>query len=120
MARSRCLPGEYRATQHAMQLYSNRYELQGDEEFTIMSGGHEDFGGAQYRSIAMHLQKVGSTKFSSSKHSSSAMDPAGWVILKVLGGAEAGDVYNALERMGWAFLGPCVASIGLDGFFSRE
>jgi hypothetical protein len=47
-----------------------------------MSGGHEDFGGAQSHSIVMQLQKLGSTKFSSSKHSSNSRDPVEWEISK--------------------------------------
>lgn len=36
--------------------------------------------------------------------------------MKVGGGNDAGDVYNALDGSGWAFLGPRAASIGIGGF----
>ncbi|KAJ5408201.1 FAD-binding domain containing protein [Penicillium cosmopolitanum] len=78
----------------------------GDEGFANTTDRHEDFCGARSHSITMYLQKLGSTKFSSSKHSSSSMDPVDWAIRKVAGGAKAGDVDNVLERTGWTFTGP--------------
>lgn len=58
---------------------------------------------------------LGATEFATSTDVSTA-DNSSWPILKVGGGNDAGDVFNALEGTGWAFLGPRAASIGVGGF----
>lgn len=99
-----------------MQFYASQHALWGDEGFAIMGGGHADFGGAQSHSVIVDLQRLGSTSFAVNATNASASDPASWAILQVGGGAEAGDVYSALDGTGWAFLGPRAASIGVGGF----
>ncbi|KAJ9156209.1 FAD-binding domain-containing protein [Pleurostoma richardsiae] len=99
-----------------MQFYSGQHALWSDEGFAIMGGGHADFGGAQSHSVIVDLQKLGATEIVTNSTSKASSDPAQWAILKVGGGAEAGQVYSALEGTGWAFLGPRAASIGVGGF----
>lgn len=67
-------------------------------------------GGAQSPSVIVDLRKLGTTEFATNATVSS------WPILKIGGGADAGDVFSALENTGWAFLGPRAASIGVGGF----
>lgn len=99
-----------------MQFYSGQYAFWGDEGFAIMGGGHADFGGAQSHSVIVDLQMLGSTQVVTNSNNTASSNPADWAILKVGGGAEAGDVYSTLDGTGWAFLGPRAASIGVGGF----
>lgn len=94
-----------------MQFYSSAYTLW-EEGFAIMGGGHGDWGGAQSHSVIIDLQKLGSTEFMTNPPTNSSE----YAVLKIAGGAEAGDVYDTLENTGWAFLGPRAASIGVAGF----
>lgn len=94
-----------------MQFYSSAHALWTDG-FAIMGGGHADFGGAQSPSVIIDLQKLAATEIITNPQKNT-LD---YAILKVGGGAEAGDVYNALDSTGWAFLGPRAASIGVGGF----
>ncbi|EKG11276.1 FAD linked oxidase [Macrophomina phaseolina MS6] len=94
-----------------LQFYSKAHALWADG-FAIMGGGHADAGGAQSPSVIIDLQKIGSTEVVSDPPKESTE----CAILKIGGGAEAGDVYDALDGTGWAFLGPRAASIGVGGF----
>lgn len=100
-----------------MQFYSAAHTLWGDDGFAIMGGGHADFGGAQSPSVIIDLYPLSTTEFAtSSSDNSSTSGNNSYPILKVGGGADAGDVYNELDGTGWAFLGPRAASIGVGGF----
>ncbi|GME36560.1 putative FAD binding domain protein [Neofusicoccum parvum] len=95
-----------------MQFYSSVHALWGDAGFAIMGGGHADFGGAQSPSVIIDLAKLNSTDIVTHPPENSTE----YAILKIGGGSEAGDVYDALDGTGWAFLGPRAASIGVGGF----
>lgn len=101
-----------------MQFYSAAHSLWGDDGFAIMGGGHADFGGAQSPSVIVDLYPLSTTEIatSSSDNSSTNGNSSSYPILKVGGGADAGDVYDDLDGTGWAFLGPRAASIGVGGF----
>ncbi|KAK8220336.1 hypothetical protein IWZ01DRAFT_4019 [Phyllosticta capitalensis] len=94
-----------------MQFYSKANSFWGDG-FAIMGGGHFDTGGAQSPSVIMDLQRISNTEIVTNPPKNSSE----YAILKIGGGAEAGDVYDALDGTGWAFLGPRAASIGVGGF----
>lgn len=66
-------------------------------------------------SLSRYRYHIGKTEFATSANVSTA-DNSTWPILKIGGGNDAGDVYNALAGTGWAFLGPRAASIGVGGF----
>ncbi|KAK7544045.1 uncharacterized protein J3D65DRAFT_3627 [Phyllosticta citribraziliensis] len=95
-----------------MQFYSKAHPFWGDEGFAIMGGGHGDWGGAQSPSVVLDLQHISKTEIMTNPPKNSSE----YAILKIGGGAEAGDVYDALDGTGWAFLGPRAASIGVGGF----
>lgn len=103
-----------------MQFYSAAHALWGDDGFAIMGGGHADFGGAQSPSVIVDLSPLHTTEFvtgaSDTLTSGSSNSTSSYPILKIGGGADAGDVYNDLDGTGWAFLGPRAASIGVGGF----
>lgn len=83
-----------------MQFYSKANSFWGDG-FAIMGGGHFDTGGAQSPSVIMDLQRISNTEIVTNPPKNSSE----YAILKIGGGAEAGDVYDALDGTGWAFLG---------------
>lgn len=102
-----------------MQFYSAAYSLWGHEGFAIMGGGHADHGGAQSPSVIVDLSPLRSTEFvtgASDILTTSNSTSSSYPVLKIGGGADAGDVYNDLDGTGWAFLGPRAASIGVGGF----
>lgn len=104
-----------------MQFYSAAHTLWGDDGFAIMGGGHADFGGAQSPSVIVDLSPLHTTEFvtgasDTSRGGGSSNGTSSYPILKIGGGADAGDVYNDLDGTGWAFLGPRAASIGVGGF----
>lgn len=73
--------------------------------------------GQHYSLIKYHRYNVGSTEFATTANVSTAESAnSTWPVLKIGGGNDAGDVYNALDGTGWAFLGPRAASIGIGGF----
>jgi hypothetical protein len=96
-----------------MKFYSNAHALWGTDGFAIMGGGHADFGGAQSPSVIVDLQSgLDSTTLATNP----PVNGSEYAILKIGGGSDAGDVYNALDGTGWAFLGPRAASIGKSTF----
>lgn len=98
-----------------MQFYSAAHSLWGDDGFAIMGGGHADHGGAQSPSVIVDLSPLSTTEFVTGSSDISTSNSS-YPVLKIGGGADAGDVYNDLDGTGWAFLGPRAASIGIGGF----